>query len=119
MVFQRISQTYQQLVLFDEENAERIDQSSPGSAAHKFLAKNLQKLGSQIATQCMTTLSIQVYDIAFTDSDIANRVGLTNEHIMKIIKAYHQLLERRYAPQKTVSRTLTDRLPPLFFSVAY
>ena len=100
MVFQRISQTYQQLVLFDEENAERIDQSSPGSAARKFLAKNLQKLGSQIATQCMTTLSIQVYDIAFTDSDVANRVGLTSEHIMKIIKAYYQLLERRYAAGK-------------------
>ena len=101
MVFQRVSQTYQQLVLFDEENAERIDQSSQGSAARKYLAKNLQKFGSHVGTQCMTALSIQVYDIAFTDSDVANRVGLTNEHIMKIIEAYYHLLERRYAAGKT------------------
>ena len=101
MVFQRVSQTYQQLVLFDEENAKNIDQSSPGSAARKYLAKNLQKFGSHIATQCMTALSIQVYDIAFTDSDVANRVGLTNEHIMKIIQAYYQLLKGRHAAGKT------------------
>ena len=37
----------------------------------------------------------------FHRCDVANRVGLTNEHIMKIIEAYYQLLERRYAAGKS------------------
>lgn len=94
--FRQVTPAYQKLVLYDSRTADLIGSLPAGPAARKFASKAMPKFLSKVCVQGALNLSLEVYEQVFTKVDIESRVGLTDDHVAKVLETYQVLLKHRF-----------------------